>query len=209
MSWQKMFAPWILNRGRNYWDDGCVERLCQDGGTVTAVVSGTEDYDVEIEMGRGGSIEYMSCTCPYAEEGNNCKHMSRHTLALSFQSTLPVRGATSFYFGTQHERKISIHAPRAGSDKMSTHTLNKNNISIHAPRAGSDGEQIVGFDVPGYFNPRSPCGERPGYILNYIPILSISIHAPRAGSDDSHTAIYRKLVISIHAPRAGSDRCVQ
>ena len=57
MSWQKMFAPWILNRGRNYWDDGCVERLCQDGGTVTAVVSGTEDYDVEIEMGRGGSIE--------------------------------------------------------------------------------------------------------------------------------------------------------
>ena len=56
MSWQKMFAPWILNRGRNYWDDGCVERLCQDGGTVTAVVSGTEDYDVEIEMGRGGSI---------------------------------------------------------------------------------------------------------------------------------------------------------
>lgn len=96
MSWQKMFAPWILNRGRNYWDDGCVERLCQDGGTVTAVVSGTEDYDVEIEMGRGGSIEYMSCTCPYAEEGNNCKHMAAVLFAMEEekeeQSDIPHNG---------------------------------------------------------------------------------------------------------------------
>ena len=56
-----------------------------------------------------------------------------------------------------------------------------------------------------YFNPRSPCGERP-----FIPELElvtelISIHAPRAGSDN--TALERILnhLISIHAPRAGSD----
>lgn len=64
MDWQKMFTPWILERGRNYRDDDCVESLYQDGNTVTAVVSGTKDYDVEIEMGRGGNIAYMSCICP-------------------------------------------------------------------------------------------------------------------------------------------------
>lgn len=82
MDWQKMFAPWILERGRNYWNEGCVESLCRDGNTVTAVVCGTEDYDVEIEMSREGNIAYMSCTCPYAEEGNNCKHMAAVLFAM-------------------------------------------------------------------------------------------------------------------------------
>ena len=82
MGRQKMFAPWILERGSNYWNDGCVENLSQDGNTVTAVVCGTEDYDVEIEMGRGGNIACMSCTCPYAAEGNNCKHMAAVLFAI-------------------------------------------------------------------------------------------------------------------------------
>ena len=82
MNWQKMFAPWILERGRDYWNDGCTEILCRDGNTVTAVVSGTEDYDVEIEVSRGGNIAYMSCTCPYAEDGSHCKHMAAVLFAM-------------------------------------------------------------------------------------------------------------------------------
>ena len=82
MNWQKLFSPWILERGRNYWEDDRVESLRQDGNTVTAVVCGTEDYDVEIEIGRGGNVAYMSCTCPYAEEGNNCKHMAAVLFAI-------------------------------------------------------------------------------------------------------------------------------
>lgn len=95
MDWQKLFAPWILERGRNYWDDGCVESLDWDGNTVTALVSGTEDYDVEIEMGRGGKIADMSCTCPYAEDGNNCKHMAAVLFAMedgTKQSDIPGNG---------------------------------------------------------------------------------------------------------------------
>ena len=55
-----------------------------------------------------------------------------------------------------------------------------------------------------YFNPRSPCGERPSGQLNNYNVL-ISIHAPRVGSD--RFWIYRHVVhvISIHAPRVGSD----
>ena len=33
------------------------------------------------------------------------------------------------------------------------------------------------------FNPRSPCGERPGFRINWGASDEISIHAPRAGSD--------------------------
>ena len=59
-----------------------------------------------------------------------------------------------------HQRVISIHAPRAGSDHLPFRSINAYNISIHAPRAGSD------------------------FSVNYARARSgISIHAPRAGSD--------------------------
>ena len=59
-----------------------------------------------------------------------------------FQPTLPVRGATP-----------PTSAPRTPCQ-----------ISTHAPRAGSDVARLDGVYRPAYFNPRSPCGERPQYI---------------------------------------------
>ena len=81
----------------------------------------------------------------------------------TFQSTLPVWGATG-YEATQRQRwLISIHAPRVGSDSLQLRiTGGLKNISIHAPRVGSDIFQIICVILRiGYFNPRSPCGERP------------------------------------------------
>ena len=56
----------------------------------------------------------------------------------TFQSTLPVWGATMIITGNHNANYISIHAPRVGSDFLQLHMtkLIKN------------------------FNPRSPCGER-------------------------------------------------
>ena len=53
--------------------------------------------------------------------------------------------------------EISIHAPREGSDQLTTHaTRSQSCISIHAPREGSDSEAL-GVDVEwDDFNPRSP-----------------------------------------------------
>ena len=124
-------------------------------------------------------------------------------------------------------------------------------ISIHAPRGGSDSAIV---DLPphnGHFNPRSPWGERlVGAIdkfneelfqstlpvggatlaqLFLVRLVFISIHAPRGGSDETnggYVAIHMifqstlpvggatviKAIeeyengISIHAPRGGSDR---
>ena len=100
---------------------------------------------------------------------------------------------------------ISIHAPRTGSDyitsasgkspKIFQSTLPARgategrkkkgvtqDISIHAPRTGSD--ETIRFlqSAPG-----------------------ISIHAPRTGSDPLHPNQSVARRISIHAPRTGSD----
>ena len=56
-----------------------------------------------------------------------------------------------------------------------------------------------------YFNPRSPCGERPSEGVALYLIITISIHAPRVGSDACAGALRRLKMISIHAPRVGSD----
>ena len=79
-----------------------------------------------------------------------------------------------------------------------------------------------------YFNPRSPCGERPSsadcvssfhsLFQSTLPLrgatvlardlpgrCGISIHAPLAGSDLEQGCLTLLLPISIHAPLAGSD----
>ena len=61
-------------------------------------------------------------------------------------------------------------------------------------------------DFAGYFNPRSPHGERqPPAASRARQRPAISIHAPRTGSDTSRKAENGHEKISIHAPRTGSD----
>ena len=55
---------------------------------------------------------------------------------------------------------ISIHAPRTGSDVHRVLILLTENISIHAPRTGSDSRTTLEPRTRGNFNPRSPHGER-------------------------------------------------
>lgn len=74
-NWREWFQPWILERGKDYWKNGYVTRLCRDLDTITAIVQGTEDYEVEIDMD-GDGVMAVSCTCPYAEDGMECKHMA-------------------------------------------------------------------------------------------------------------------------------------
>ena len=101
-----------------------------------------------------------------------------------FQSTLPMRGATSSRHQGPNRERISIHTPHAGSDNPKRDQNRQHGvISIHTPHAGSD--------------TRCLSGARSGQM--------ISIHTPHAGSDN--TAITWMLIdwISIHTPHAGSD----
>ena len=73
--WKHKFTKTILNRGRDYYEEGNVYDLDYDEQSVTAVVCGSDDYEVEIHFA-GAEIVAMGCDCPYAEEGNDCKHMA-------------------------------------------------------------------------------------------------------------------------------------
>ena len=57
---------------------------------------------------------------------------------MTFQSTLPVWGATIVTTNRFIGVTISIHAPRVGSDFILLRSLHRKKISIHAPRVGSD-----------------------------------------------------------------------
>ena len=78
---------------------------------------------------------------------------------------------------------ISIHAPRTGSDNAEDNADAPSAISIHAPRTGSDCIDFFQTVERGYFNPRSPHGERRFLEQPLCPADIISIHAPRTGSD--------------------------
>ena len=83
-------------------------------------------------------------------------------LPISFQSTLPVGGATPDLPADMVAWAISIHAPRGGSDRPYRATTQGSlRISIHAPRGGSDATTSRLAPQERYFNPRSPWGERP------------------------------------------------
>ena len=153
---------------------------------------------------------------------------------------------------------ISIHAPRAGCDADVPVGLCGGQISIHAPRAGCDDTSLFGrlaareFQSthpvrgatcsrpaspgrPSDFNPRTPCGVRPGgaddraprrEFQSTHPVRGATIYTPvnadgtpfqsthpvRGATQTRPTALpYTE--ISIHAPRAGCDggrgRCGQ
>ena len=101
--------------------------------------------------------------------------------------------------------KISIHAPRVGSDQAQSDWEQNDAISIHAPRVGSDSYIARGY-VSVEISIHAPrVGSDP---TDRTPANRncISIHAPRVGSDQARLQEQRETAISIHAPRVGSDR---
>ncbi len=106
----------------------------------------------------GLGFPYFNPRSPWGERPGYSKNMPQ---LWEFQSTLPVGGATWTPPGRPPPRRVSIHAPRGGSDNLGDYPVINQ----------------------GGFNPRSPWGERPAvHGLNPFP-GDVSIHAPRGGSD--------------------------
>ena len=87
-------------------------------------------------------------------------HPAGDTGTSLFQSTLPVRGATRIQEVNSMSEKISIHAPRAGSDEEAIEYLKE--FQHFNPRSPCGERHRASGDctLKIYFNPRSPCGER-------------------------------------------------
>ena len=124
---------------------------------------------------------------------------------------------------------ISIHAPREGSDGLAAAPLDlRVNISIHAPREGSDNQSTSKREREEDFYPRSPRGERLGFLLIFLLITKFLSTLPARGATISPPSLgvaggflstlpargatrvrqaqaVKRPQISIHAPREGSD----
>ena len=105
--WRGLFAAHILERGYRYYQDGAVTILNTEDDWVHAEVEGSELYEVDIEL-NGAIVEDMTCTCPYAEDGNNCKHMAAVLYALERGGLLPDYSA---------DEKLKSHRNSAKQDK--------------------------------------------------------------------------------------------
>ena len=75
MNWNQLFAEHILARGYHYYLEDAVENLDVSDDRIRAEVMGSEEYEVEISL-RNGEVTDMYCSCPYAWDGNHCKHMA-------------------------------------------------------------------------------------------------------------------------------------
>ena len=154
----------------------------------------------------------------------------RRPSATRFQSTLPVGGATHERRRLPFIHRISIHAPRGGSDGQGFMTTLL--ITYFNPRSpwGERHHACVVGDTLIYFNPRSPWGERRGGLLDHqgfglfqstLPVGGATMHLgytrkaaefqstlPVGGATLVVRGVVRPLLISIHAPRGGSDSSI-
>lgn len=71
----------VFARGENYFRDGHVELLSDDGASVRARVEGSELYAVTLR-GAGRTID-GDCTCPAIEDFGFCKHLVATALAVN------------------------------------------------------------------------------------------------------------------------------
>ena len=85
-NWRQFFSKVILERGRDYFENDMVEIISADDRNIEAEVDGSYTYDVEITIDKG-EVEDMSCNCPYANDGNYCKHMAAVLFAAEKLST--------------------------------------------------------------------------------------------------------------------------
>ena len=82
--WEEKFEPHILARGEDYYERGLVGEIVETDRGYKATVHGTEDYTVEIDTD-GDYVSHMHCDCPYAEGGENCKHMAAVLIAIDIE----------------------------------------------------------------------------------------------------------------------------
>ena len=127
-------------------------------------------------------VDAISIHAP--REGSDPGGAGGEAAGSAFQSTLPVRGATTAQSKLYTIMFISIHAPREGSDSQAAgHDVDHVDISIHAPREGSDPwlKRYVGPDDG--FQSTLPVRGATEFSVERTWWRRISIHAPREGSD--------------------------
>ena len=122
-----------------------------------------------------------------------------------FQSTRPMRGATTNVMRAVIFDKFQSTRPMRGATTECVNVTYVYDVSIHAPHAGRDWRRWRHPQRRQRFNPRAPCGARLGHACDKRNLPEVSIHAPHAGRDLVLPDLLPSYRVSIHAPHAGRD----
>ena len=133
---------------------------------------------------------------------------------MSFQSTLPARGATGAFQVSDALSMISIHAPRTGSDKRQReYYLAHRDFNPRSPHGERRRKPVSAELCDLYFNPRSPHGERPpGWVSvdKVLPLFQSTLPA-RGATCISYKNASGAIVFQSTLPARGATalRCIQ
>lgn len=83
-AWKSLFTGTIRGRGLDYYRNGKVKQIQKKEDGAAGVVAGSSDYHISIQW-KNGTIESMTCDCPYAKDGINCKHEAALLYALEME----------------------------------------------------------------------------------------------------------------------------
>ena len=131
-------------------------------------------------QGKDQQSEYFNPRSPYGERQLTGSLPLKFGL---FQSTLPLRGATTPPAKVVRVLLISIHAPLTGSDRVAI-VATPSGINFNPRSPYGERLRICRLsNKSADFNPRSPYGERRAGEILHAARARISIHAPLTGSD--------------------------
>ena len=171
---------------------------------------------------------YTSHFNPRSPHGERLDPTKLERTSEKFQSTLPARGATLLEGNPGKQKLFQSTLPARGATLAADVEGFANLISIHAPRTGSDRLSSATRSIWANFNPRSPHGERrlkagrqremntfqptlpargaTPSIRGFVKALAFQPTLPARGATRRQQLIYHRLCISTHAPRTGSDQ---
>ena len=146
---------------------------------------------------------------------------------MAFQSTHPLRGATLTTSVQMVRQRCQSTHPLRGATYGCGPEADWLQISIHAPLAGCDRSTSRRTHSPRNFNPRTPCGVRPGQPCATLDLHGFQSTHPLRGATQTHAVVDIVQIfqsthplrgatrvpivfrshrpISIHAPLAGCD----
>ncbi len=79
------FDPKVRQRGAEYFESNSVYLDWRDETSAEFTVYGSDYYDVDIDWSKPGAVE-MSCSCPYFEDHDICKHLWAALLKLDAEA---------------------------------------------------------------------------------------------------------------------------
>ena len=89
-NFEKQLNQKILKKGKEYFNNGNVEFIEETQKNIwEADVSGTDDYQVKIQLGAKNEIKEWECDCPY-DYGDICKHVIAVLYAVLEQKTIDI-----------------------------------------------------------------------------------------------------------------------